>query len=150
VSGRASRRKGHNFERKVARDLRKILGDARRGYQSRNSIDKVEDIQCPLLAPECKAYKANAPIRRAYEQALEVCPDNKIPMAITKEDYKEPLVTLSYKDFLAMLGVMVDAHKAHMMTGKWNNALEHMIEQKKAEQEEDDGAGVPESPQGND
>lgn len=71
-------------------------------------------------------------------------------MAITKEDYKEPLVTLSYKDFLAMLGVMVDAHKAHMMTGKWNNALEHMIEQKKAEQEEDDGAGVPESPQGND
>jgi hypothetical protein len=144
MSGRAARIKGHTFERKIAGQLRPMLGQAKRGLQSRNDVDNVEDVQCPLFSIECKAYKRNAPIRRGYEQAVKNCRPGKMPLAITKEDHKTVLATASYEDFRALVAVMIDMYKEHVKDDNWEKTILDKMTAAKLKHKEDDRKKKPE------
>jgi len=100
--GKQNRRKGHDFEREVARDLRKIFGQARRVPQYQKDHDS-GDVSCPIIHPECKVGKAPN-IRKALEQAMETCPAGKWAVAVTRRTRKKALVTMRYEDFLDLIG----------------------------------------------
>ena len=74
MSGRASRRKGHDYERDVAA-LWKQAGwpDARRGYQARDGADAPDVAGCAPYWIECKRGKATSP-RAALRQATAAAP----------------------------------------------------------------------------
>ena len=90
--GKQQRIKGHTFERQIASDLRVILGEAKRGFQFRDK-DAAPDVDCPIFHIEAKAHRL-APLRAALKQAIRTCKSNKIPIAICKDDYREPIVLL--------------------------------------------------------
>jgi len=101
MSGKAARRKGHGWERKVAN----LFGDA--GYPGRRQWQRQEghanpDVLCPPFWLECKAQK-QPNIRAAYAQAVADCPDECVPAAVTKRDRETPLISLSLKDFLELV-----------------------------------------------
>src|SRR5690606_33439567 len=89
VSGRRSRRKGHDWEREVARRLRDVLGvEARRGLQYRDGAEAPDIIIEGLpLHVECKAGQRPR-ILAALEQAERDAAEGAIPVAITKQDKK--------------------------------------------------------------
>lgn len=104
--GSKSRTKGHTFERTVANDFREIFGDEsiKRGLQSRNNMDLVPDVICPLFSVECKRYAKNPPINKAFKQALITSKkDGKAPLVISKADFEDALVTMSYESFRKIL-----------------------------------------------
>jgi len=98
---KSQRTKGHNFERAVARDLREILGYGKRGFQSRDGTES-PDVVVPYFSVECKAHKT-APVRKALQQAIDCSKEQKVPLAVLKDDYKPPFVVLLYSDFLDIL-----------------------------------------------
>jgi len=102
MPGKAARNKGHNFERKVAIDFREIWPDAKRGFQTRNNKDEQPDVVVPHFFIECKAHKIS-PLRGALAQAKRLCPEDKIPLAICKDDRKTPIVLMEYPDFLKLV-----------------------------------------------
>lgn len=120
MSGSFARRKGHNWERLVAKAIRSIFGNPadealklkiKRGLQSRNHQDLVEDVISPIFSIECKAYKANPPIKKAVRQAQETASKNGgIPVAIIKENNVNPYVILSYKDFIGLFSILADLY----------------------------------------
>lgn len=115
---KSQRVKGHSFERFVAKDIRSIFGDPsdevlhkiiKRGLQSRNNSDKVEDVICPAFSIECKAYKANPPIKKAMRQAQETARlYDKVPVVVIKEDRIPPFVVLNYDDFIGLIGDFIN------------------------------------------
>jgi|15BtaG_2_1085339.scaffolds.fasta_scaffold13334_2 hypothetical protein len=103
MGGRASRNKGHNFERSVAKDFRGIFGEGKRGFQTRGGTAEEPDVITPHFSIECKAHKV-APIRSALRQAtVSAETDGKVPLAILKDDRKRPFITMYYDDFLDLV-----------------------------------------------
>jgi len=110
--GRGARAKGANFERELA----KIISDAtpveaRRGLaQTRGGGAEVSDVEMPLVHIEAKRHK-RCNIKAALEQAINDCEANgKIPVAITKDDRKEILVTMRFTDWLHFLNSYIEAN----------------------------------------
>lgn len=104
MSGRYSRRKGHDFERKVAKDLREIgYEDARRGLQSQGGDDMPPDVIAPPFAIQCKNHAKKVNYRAAIEQSKGECPKGHYPVAVIKEGRQEPLVLMVYADWLDLL-----------------------------------------------
>jgi len=103
VSGRASRRKGHDFERATARDLREVFGDdVRRGLQFRDGSE-APDVVAPCFWIECKRGKRTNPIA-ALKQANEASNSKGLwPIAICKNDNEPATVTMSFEDFLDLV-----------------------------------------------
>jgi hypothetical protein len=100
--GKSQRTKGHNFERWVVNQLKHLFPDAKRGYQTRGGGAEQADVINTPYHIECKVgQKPN--IKAAYRQA---CDDTQgdPPVAITKWDREEPLVTMSLTLWLEMLG----------------------------------------------
>lgn len=99
-----SRAKGHNFERKVAADLREVMPgcDAKRGWQSRGGGKEEADVEIPNVHVECKHGK-KPNLRAAYEQAANDT-RGRIPVAVCKDNRRPPLVVIGYEDWLAMMG----------------------------------------------
>lgn len=104
VTGKGARQKGHGFERTIANDLIPILGNAKRGFQFRES-DATPDIECPVFHIEAKAHK-KSPLRAALKQAEQTCKTKKIPIAICKDDYQEPIVLMSYSNFKKLISML--------------------------------------------
>lgn len=104
LSGRGRRQKGHQFERDIANLLKKYFPDAKRGYQSRNQIDLVPDVEIPHFFVECKRGKQTN-IKAALRQALEKRSkgDDRIALAVCKDDRQDATVTLRLQDFLKLL-----------------------------------------------
>jgi len=110
--GKASRLKGHNFERELVRILKEALGskyEITRGlqYQNRQGSAKPADVQIsyegkPLIHIEAKKGKAPN-IHKAYLQAYADRGLQTIPVAITKRDYEEALATMSLETFIELL-----------------------------------------------
>ena len=101
MSGRASRRKGHDYERDVAA-LWKQAGwpDARRGYQARDGADAPDGAGGAPYWIECKRGKATSP-RAALRQATAAAPATGwIPVAICRDDRDTATVTLALEDFM--------------------------------------------------
>ncbi len=96
--GKASRLKGHNFERAVAILLRPLWAEAKRGYQSRFGTKAAPDVDHTPFYIECKAEKSTNP-KKALEQAREGS-DGRPPLAITRDTSGPILVTMDLELFL--------------------------------------------------
>lgn len=102
MSGCRSRRKGHDWEREVARRLREIFGpQVRRGLQYQDGSD-APDVIVPCFHVECKVG-ARPPIVQALEQAEKNAKPGLWPIAICKQDRQPPTVTMRFEDFLELV-----------------------------------------------
>jgi len=117
MSGKRSRTKGANWERKVANDFKEIMPGcgARRGLQFQGGV--VPDVDVVQFWPECKVGKA-PPLLPALNQArrdlkeaedLAGSPLGRIPIAIVKRNAKsghekpEEVVVIGYSDFKELI-----------------------------------------------
>ena len=103
MSGRASRRKGHDWEREVATRMREVFGkdQVRRGLQARSG-EEVPDVEVPCFWIECKRGKRTNP-EAALQQATAAATKGRIPLAVCKTDRCDPLVALGFDDFLELV-----------------------------------------------
>jgi hypothetical protein len=118
VGGRASRRKGHDFERQIARELRERTGlDWKRGFQTRGGGAEEADVECDGidLHIECKKGKS-PPLKAALLQAESDAGSNDMAVAVVGFDREEPIVLLRWSDFKDLLA-------SHLKWGKWQKVL---------------------------
>ena len=104
MSGRASRRKGHDFERLIVARLSCVFGNGqvRRGLQYRDGTD-CPDVIAPGLWIECKRGRMTNP-RAALRQAVSDSTGKGLwPVAVTKDDRDAPHVTMRLDDFVDLL-----------------------------------------------
>jgi hypothetical protein len=102
MSGAHSRRKGHNWERELVRRFREAMPGAegiKRGLQSRGGGKEEADVIVPHFHVEAKCGK-RPNHRAALEQAIGDAARGKIPIAVCKDDRKEPTVTMRLDDLL--------------------------------------------------
>ena len=102
--GKMQRRKGHDFERAIARRLRAEFPHikAKRGWQSRGGGKEEPDVCFPGLHIECKHGKKPSP-RAALAQAIDDAASNATPVAVVKDDRQPAFVTLRLEDWLTLL-----------------------------------------------
>jgi hypothetical protein len=113
LSGRYSRRKGHDFERRVAKDLREIgYEDARRGLQSQGGEEMPPDVIAPPFAIQCKNHAKKVHYRKAMEQAEGECPKGHYPVVVVKEGRQKPLVIMTYEDWLDLVRQMKEMEES--------------------------------------
>jgi hypothetical protein len=105
-SGKTARRKGHNFEREVANLLKPYYPDAKRQLEYQEGLGY--DIQgTGNLSIQCKVGKSFK-IEKALKEAIQ---KNKIPVAITKRDREDIVVSMYFKDFEFFLTAYLDIGK---------------------------------------
>lgn len=95
MAGRRSRNKGAAFEREIARRLRVVWPDARRGIGQARSASEVSDVEGTPYWIECKRCKkvnVKAAIKQAYE-AREKQALHRPIVIIWKEDYGDITVS---------------------------------------------------------
>jgi len=100
--GKGARLKGANFERHLAKLIsEKTVLSARRGLgQTRGGGAEVSDVEIDYIHIEAKRHK-RCNIKSALEQAITDANNNgKIPVAVTKDDRKEILVTMRFEDWI--------------------------------------------------
>jgi len=105
MSGKSSRRKGHDFERATAVNLRPIWENARRGFQ-REAESQPPDVEGTPFWIECKKGKRTS-IPAALRQAAEAT-DGRPIMAICKDDRRPATVTICLDDFVEFVKEMMD------------------------------------------
>jgi hypothetical protein len=98
-----SRRKGHDFERWVVRKFKPIFGEknVRRGQQSHGAFEPDVVVLGTQLWHECQHSKRATPLKK-LEQAERDKPPHMVAVAITKENYQTPKVTLRLKDWYVL------------------------------------------------
>lgn len=102
MSGRSSRRKGHDYERAVARTLRTVFGDGvHRGLQSRSG-DETADVEVPVFWIECKRGR-RTDLKAALALAAAACPPERRPLAVCKDDHRPDVVAMHLEDFVELL-----------------------------------------------
>jgi hypothetical protein len=104
MRGAGCRRKGHDFERAVRRDLAGVFGEdlVHRGLQYRDGAE-CADVTAPGLWIECKAQRQTNP-RGALAQAVRGAESRGLkPVAVCKDDHRPPVVMMRFDDFLALL-----------------------------------------------
>ncbi len=101
--GRRSRRKGASFERWVVRRFREVFGtmQVRRGFQSRSGRE-APDVDTPHFWIECKREKSTNP-KSALQQAADAARKGYAPLAVCKDDRREPIVALYLEDFIDLI-----------------------------------------------
>ena len=103
LSGAGKRIKGHQWERDVAKRFREVFTNynVRRGVQSRDP--ETADVDIPAFWCECKVGAKPNP-RAALAQAIRDCKKGKTPIAVIKDDRKQPTVFMLFEDFLDLIG----------------------------------------------
>lgn len=124
MGGRASRLKGHNFERDVCSMFREACAldhkQVKRGLsQPRGGTAEEPDVVLPPEFPlwlECKVGKLTNP-RAALKQAQKALKDqkveDKIPVAICKDDRTEPVAMLPLPTFIKLIATL---HKHKLLS----------------------------------
>lgn len=106
TTGKTARRKGHNFEREVAKMLRVYFPNAKRQLEYQEGVGfDIADVGD--LSVQCKVGKSFK-IEKALKEAER---SGKIPMAITKRDREDIVVSLYWKDFEYFLVSYLDSKK---------------------------------------
>jgi hypothetical protein len=95
------RRKGHDWEREVARRLRPIFDKAHRGIQSRDG-DEAGDVVIPRFHLECKCGGTHS-IGSAMKQATADAKPGLWPAVVSKRDRQEPTVTMTLEDWTELV-----------------------------------------------
>lgn len=99
--GTGPRRKGHDFERKIAALLRDTFPDARRCLQYQRA-HAVADVHAGPLRVECKAgHRVN--VARVYREHARQLSGSVVAVVATKGHRGAPLVTLSLADLLWLM-----------------------------------------------
>jgi hypothetical protein len=103
MSGAASRRKGHDWEREVAQRMREVFGEAKRGLSQARGGAEGADVEVPEEAGlwiECKAGK-RVNMTAALEQALRAIGTQRVamPVAICRQDRCDPTATMYLGDW---------------------------------------------------
>lgn len=97
--GRASRSKGHSFEREVANAFKKVFPEARRRFEFRAFDNDGIDLEgTGSLAIQCKRAKASVPIAK-----IEEVRGPGIPVLVSRVDRKPAYVTMELKHFISIL-----------------------------------------------
>jgi len=97
--GKMQRQKGARWERDVVNRLKAIgFTDAKRGFQMRGGAAECPDVSAGPFHIECKVGK-KPPIRTALETAVTTCPKGMVPVAVIKEDRREPYIVMPLEDF---------------------------------------------------
>lgn len=120
--GRKSRRKGQNFERLIANELKQLWPEAKRGLQSRGGTKEVPDIENTPFYFELKHGNTTYP-KKALEQAREAS-DGRTPIAITRDTNGPILVTMDFEEFMSL----------HKQIVKWKTMYEEECDAWEAEQ----------------
>lgn len=95
----AQRLKGHNFERQVAADLRRVFPDAARNLsEPRDGHTGVDLVNTGAFAVQCKRYRNYAPIA-----AIEEINGPGVPLLVTKADGKPAMAVLPFDALLQLL-----------------------------------------------
>lgn len=105
--------------------FRQIYPDAKRGYQSRGGTAAAPDVDFTPFYIECKAGAPAKKWREAWEQAAKGG-DFRFPLAVVKEDRKEPQVVIRV-DHLALLCNMQDMGSGPMATELVRMPLDRFI-----------------------
>ena len=107
MGGRASRTKGHDFERWVARRFREVFPKwtVSRGAQFVGAV--APDVVTPLFWTECKRGKRTNPkaalAQAITEQKNAAAWKPRTPIAVCKDDREDPTVTMLLDDFLKLV-----------------------------------------------
>ncbi|GAC1587140.1 MAG: hypothetical protein NVS3B20_15820 [Polyangiales bacterium] len=105
LSGAGCRRKGHTWEREVARVFGAVFGvdKVRRGFQYRDGAE-CPDVIAPNFWIEAKrGRRTNA--RAALRQAIAASQGKGFwPLAVTKDDGEPATITMGLEDFVDLLG----------------------------------------------
>jgi hypothetical protein len=109
--GVSQRTKGHNFERKIARVLQGIYPDAKRGFQTRGGGKEQADIigVAPDIHFECSI--GGESIWAKWHQAKMDAPA-KTQVVVKQRDREKPVVLLSLRSFLSLLGAYESTFRA--------------------------------------
>ena len=104
ASGAGARRKGHDWERQVVRLFAAVFGSVvRRGLQYRDGADAPDVVGVPGWWIECKKGRRPDPLG-ALRQAIAAASGATMrPVAICREDGREPTATLLLVDFMMLL-----------------------------------------------
>lgn len=114
--GRGARQKGFQFERDLAKMLTERLSiPFKRGLgQTRNGGAEVCDVyseEIPWLHIEAKRQK-KCNIKAALKQAIEdIGEQKKFPVAITKDDHEDILVTMKLGDWMELFSAAMESLK---------------------------------------
>lgn len=104
--GKSQRRKGLVYERDIWHRFEQAMPGAhvQRGRQDNWKAVKnpVPDLIMPVFSPEIKTGVRPSCIA-AFDQAIEMCPEGKIPLAVVKHDRRSETVTLYLEDFLELV-----------------------------------------------
>lgn len=113
MGGKASRTKGHSYERKIAKVFRKYFPLAKRGFQTRGGTAEAPDVDGTPWYIECKRQKSNANLRRALMQAESgqyvtteegtFRRDLRPPMAVCKNDRERDMMCMYLDDFMKLV-----------------------------------------------
>lgn len=105
--GRASRSKGHNFERLVAKELQILWPEARRQLEYHKDDANGVDIQnTGDFRFQCKKMKKYARINAIKEIQCEEFLGH-IPVLVTAGDNEPPMAVLSFENLLDLIGVFL-------------------------------------------
>lgn len=96
--GASQRRKGHDYEREIARQLREIFPTARRGLQYQDGIG-CPDVAGTPFHVECKRGAKPNP-RAALKQAIDDADKGMIPLCVIKDDRCEPFAVMRWSDLM--------------------------------------------------
>ena len=107
--GRGARTKGAAFERELAKYFTENTKlTAKRGIgQTRSGGSEVSDVDMPIIHVEAKRHK-RCNIKAALRQAIDDANINgKIPVAITRDDRADILVTMKLDDWIDMFNSFI-------------------------------------------
>jgi hypothetical protein len=97
--GASQRRKGHNYEREIARQLREIFPGARRGLQYQDGVGCPDVAGAGPFHVECKRGRLPNP-RAALAQAEGDAAEGMIPIAVIRDDRAEAFCVIRWDNFL--------------------------------------------------
>ena len=108
MSGARSRNKGHNYERELVHLFREWFPhfDIRRGLGQTRDNSECPDVEMPHVWIEAKRGKKTN-IKAALRQAMDA-KDERIAVAVCRDDRDEATATLLLEDFMPMLCAWVE------------------------------------------
>lgn len=134
--GRGSRVKGARGENDTKHALRSVFPEIERNLSQTRSGGH-DFINTPGFGIENKIGKATSP-KKAIEQCAIACFNGDVPIAITKDDRKDRLVTMRFDDFLPLL--------QHALAFRNSVAIELVVGTEDDEAEAEKGLGQTSEP----
>lgn len=98
MGGKTSRTKGHNFEREIVKAIKDLFPEAKRNleYQEGQGVDIANTGEFSIQCKVGKSFRIEPALQEAYRA-------DKIPLAITKKDRSDIIVSMYFEDFRKLL-----------------------------------------------